>query len=304
MSLRSIVAALGGDLYDRGRRANIPAPGHSAADRSVSLLLTRGRVVVHSFGATDWRVVLDDLRARGLVDNAGAPGSCARPTDRGDDASATDRIAAARVLWDGAGPVGPATLAARHLRLRGVRRAPPSPDVMRDASAAPLCVYRSGGRAMPALLAAISGSGGEFSGVEVTYLGPGGQRAVGLRLPRKTVGTVPPSSAVRIDPAAAEMLVAEGVFTTLSASERFGLPGWALMSTRNLRGWTPPEGVRRVLVAADRGRDGEGSAALLVARLGAAGVSAVVRTPPLPHGDWNEAAAWGADRSAAGGRER
>ena len=42
MSLRTIVQALGGELYDRGRRANIPAPGHSAADRSVSLRLLRG----------------------------------------------------------------------------------------------------------------------------------------------------------------------------------------------------------------------------------------------------------------------
>ena len=50
MSLRPIVQALGGDLYDRGLRANIPAPGHSAADRSVSLLLREGRVIVHTFG--------------------------------------------------------------------------------------------------------------------------------------------------------------------------------------------------------------------------------------------------------------
>ena len=39
MSLRAIVEAVGGDLYEGGRRANIPAPGHSAEDRSVSLLL-------------------------------------------------------------------------------------------------------------------------------------------------------------------------------------------------------------------------------------------------------------------------
>jgi len=39
MSLREIVRVLGGDLYDGGRRANVPAPKHSRADRSVSLLL-------------------------------------------------------------------------------------------------------------------------------------------------------------------------------------------------------------------------------------------------------------------------
>ena len=75
MSLLPIVRALGGDLYAGGRRANIPAPGHSRADRSVSLVLSGGRVVAHSFGGADWREVLDDLRARGLIDAAGAPAS-------------------------------------------------------------------------------------------------------------------------------------------------------------------------------------------------------------------------------------
>jgi len=55
MSLRSIVRALGGELYDNGRRANIPAPGHSPADRSVSLLLKDDRAVVHTFGGGDWK---------------------------------------------------------------------------------------------------------------------------------------------------------------------------------------------------------------------------------------------------------
>ena len=63
MSLRAIVEVLGGDLYDGGRRANIPAPGHSRADRSVSLLLKDDRVIVHTFGDGDWQAVLDDLVA-------------------------------------------------------------------------------------------------------------------------------------------------------------------------------------------------------------------------------------------------
>ena len=54
MSLREIVRVLGGDLYDGGRRANVPAPNHSHVDRSVSLLLEDDRVVVHTFGAADW----------------------------------------------------------------------------------------------------------------------------------------------------------------------------------------------------------------------------------------------------------
>ena len=93
---------------------------------------------------------------------------------------------------------------------------------------------------VPALIAAIRDTDGALTGVEVTYLAANGQRAVDLRLARKTVGLVPGGCAVRLDPAAPEMLVAEGVFTALSASEWFGLPAWALMSTRNLRAWTPP----------------------------------------------------------------
>ena len=68
MTLKTIVDMLGGDLYDGGRRANIPAPGHSPADRSVSLLLMNDRVVVHTFGDGDWKAVLDDLRERRLID--------------------------------------------------------------------------------------------------------------------------------------------------------------------------------------------------------------------------------------------
>jgi putative DNA primase/helicase len=122
----------------------------------------------------------------------------------------------------------------------------------------------------------------------VTYLTPGGRRADDLRLSRKTVGLAPGGCAVRLDPAATAMLVAEGVFTTLSATERFGLPGWALLSTRNLRAWRAPPGVRSVLIAGDRGKDGEVSAARLRARLEADGVAAFIELPPEPFGDWNE----------------
>ncbi len=142
----------------------------------------------------------------------------------------------------------------------------------------------------PALLVGVSDADGAFTAVEVTYLAANGRRAMDLRLSRKTVGPVPPGTAARIDPAAPEMLVAEGFFTTLSASECFGLPGWALMSTRNLRSWSAPEGVRSVLIAADRGKDGEASAETLRLRLVRQGVRSQVALPPEPHGDWNEAA--------------
>ncbi len=293
MSLKSIVQALGGELYDRGCRANIPAPGHSSADRSVSLLLRGGRIVVHTFGDGDWRVVLDELRARGLIDANNAPTSIAGVRRRAREAAAggsdRERLDVARRLWEGGRAIA-RTLSERHCRLRSILRPLPGPDVARHNSATPVSAYGDRARCRPALLVALSNSDGAFTAVEITYLAANGRRALDLRLPRKTVGPVPPGSAVRIDPADREMLVAEGFFTTLSASERFALPGWALLSTRNLRRWRPPAGVRSVLIAADRGTDGEASAEQLRAAVVRRGLDCRVALPPEPFGDWNEAA--------------
>jgi hypothetical protein len=261
MSLRAITDALGGDLYDGGRRANIPAPGHSRVDRSVSLLLTSGRVIAHSFGGADWREVLDDLRARGLIDAAGGLRSAWKTEGTAFPPPISDpmRTAVATRLWAEARPVS-GTLSAVHARSRHVRRGLPDDDVLRHHPAAPLSVYAPGRRARPALLAAVRDALGGLTALEITYLAPNGRRALDVRLARKTVGVVPAGAAVRLDPPETAMLVGEGVFTTLSATERFGLPGWALLSTGNLRRWRAPDGVRRVLIAADRGREGQAAA--------------------------------------------
>jgi hypothetical protein len=292
MSLHAIVAALGGDLYARGLRANVPAPGHSPQDRSVSLRLVDGRVLVHAFNGADWREILDDLRAQNLIDALNRPTGLAgaasvrparpEPSDR-------ERIDAARRIWEEGRPVA-GSLSETHLLLRRVRRAAPAADALRHHPAAPVSAYRRGSPTKPALLAGVRNAAGELTAVEITYLDPNGERTRRLRLPRKTIGVIAPSSAVRLDPCAAELLVGEGVFTVLSASERFGRPGWALMSTRNLRSWRAPAGVRSVWIAADRGQDGERSARQLAEALRAADVEARILLPPRPHGDWNDAA--------------
>ncbi len=308
-TLAPIVRALGGDLWAGGRRANVPGPGHGAGDRSVSLLLSGDRVVVHSFAGDDWRAVLAELEDLGLVDAQGrlrgaGGGAWTWPLQPGR----RERAAAARRLWSEGRPLG-RSLSARHLELRGVE-APA--DGLRHHPEVPAAVYARAGPRRPALLAAIrEPRSGEVVGVEVTYLAPDGTRAR-LRLPRKTVGLCPSGAAVRLAPAGPRLLVGEGVFTCLSAAARFGLPAWALLSTRNLRRWRPPTGVRFVLIAADRGADGEASARALAATLRGVGVGVAPRWPPAPFGDWNEAlgagpgegeAEEGRDRAgAAGGR--
>lgn len=294
MTLHAIVRALGGDLYQGGARANIPAPGHSRRDRSISLLLSHGRLVVHGFGGADWRAAFRMLRERGLVDADGRFSS-----DGGASIAAPDRsgrIRTARDLWEGAGPITPATLSLAYLKGRSVLSDPGGISDLRHHACAPISVYRQQSTTRPALVAGVRGPSEDLTAVELTYLDPSGRRAVGLRLSRKTVGLVPAGAAVRLAPAASEMLVAEGVITALSAIERFKLPGWALMSAGNLAAWTPPGGVRRVLIAADRGAVGQDAADRLRRRLSAAGLSACIRLPDMPFGDWNEAAADGASQ--------
>ncbi|MGA0608474.1 DUF7146 domain-containing protein [Phenylobacterium sp. VNQ135] len=281
--LAAIVRALGGDLYAGGRRANVPGPGHSAADRSASLVLIDGRVIAHSFAGDGWRAVLDDLFARGLVDRdgwlvgAGVASAATGPTAR-------ERRVIAQGLWAEGCPIM-GTLSETHLRRRAVTSASAA---LRHHPGVPAAVYAARGPRRPALLAAITAPAGEVTGVEVTYLAPNGERAR-MALPRKTIGVRAPGAAVRLDPPALRMLVGEGVATCLSAAARFGLPAWALLSTGNLRAWRPPPGVEFVVIAADRGRDGERSARILGTALRAVGVHGAIRWPPAPFGDWNEA---------------
>lgn len=306
MTLRAIVSALGGDLRHDGRSANVPAPGHSAADRSVSLLLDGERVVIHGFGSADWRAVSAHLRGLGLID-AGGRLTCAAATARGP-ARATPprpsprvRIAVAQALWANALPLVEGDLCFRHFRLRGVRLRS-APDDLRRHPAAPVSVFRETSLTCPALIVAIRTPDGAISAVEVAYLDPDGRAARRLRLPRKTVGSAPVGVAVRLSPPDADMVVGEGVMTTLSAMARFDRPGWALLSAGNLARWSPPAGVRRVLIAGDRGRAGEAGASVLCTRLRAEGTAAEVRLPPAPFGDWNEAeAAGGEEKEGRGG---
>ncbi|PZO01118.1 MAG: hypothetical protein DCF29_16005, partial [Alphaproteobacteria bacterium] len=287
MSLKAIVAALGGELYQGGQRATVPAPGHSPHDRSISLCLIDDRVLVHSFGGTHWRDARRDLQARGLVDAGGrlAGVSGKGPTDIGPPASRRRLVAAS--LWEAGLPIGDTAPSHRYLARRAVRA---DADNLRHHPHVPVSVYRPGSFGRAALIARISDAADQLTGVELVYLEPNGLPASGLRVPRKTMGQVPPGAAVRLAPAACSMLVGEGVCTTLSAMERFGRPGWALRSAHNLAAWSPPPDVEDVLIAGDRGKVGEAAARCLCQRLVRMGLQAAVVLPPPSHDDWNDVA--------------
>lgn len=291
MPLREIVRVLGGDCYDGGHQANIPRPGGPRDDRSVSLRISDGRVIVNTFSSqADWRVVLDELRKRNLIDQQNRPTAFANagPADyHSAPASRVERRQAALAIWE-AGRPALGTLTERHVRSRHIHRALPSGDHLRHNQQTPISAYKSGGRTKPAMLAAIRDPEGAIAAVEITYLDLQGRRDTRLHVPRKTVGDFPPSSAVRLDEPGVELLVAEGLFTTLSASQRFSLPAWALLATRNMRRWTPPPGVKTLVLAGDNGADGQSAAHQLADRASAMGLKVCLEFPPSRFGDWND----------------
>ena len=63
MNMRALARTLGGEPCGRNR-VLCPGPGHSKADRSLSVIFNGGAgPVVHSFAGDDWRLCKNHVRA-------------------------------------------------------------------------------------------------------------------------------------------------------------------------------------------------------------------------------------------------
>ncbi len=287
MSLSEIVRVCGGDLYSSGRRASIPAPGHSRADRSASLVIGRtGRVIAYSFGRSTVREILDELRSHGLIDRAGLPVGASSCPDAGPTVSDHRKRSTALDLWSYGVPLA-GTLSERYLVQRSLPPAIFAEARLLHHPRCPYAVYEARSRTGPALMALILDAGGRPTAIELTYLDGLGRRDVRRRISRKTVGVVPPGAYVALSPLSSHLVVGEGVVTTLSAMAILGLPGRALLGARNLPRMVVPEGVGEITIAADRGAAGEGAARQLLEKLTEQGLGVNLRLPSAPHEDFN-----------------
>lgn len=155
----------------------------------------------------------------------------------------------------------------------------------------------------PALLAPVLGQEGNPVTLHRTYLTPDGQKAPVeapkklMRYPkeRKIVG-----GAIQLFAPQEILAVAEGLETALAVREGMKMPVWCAVNAHLLEHFMPPEGVRRVLVFADKDRPtaqhpqghGQEASRHLVQRLWAKGLyaSAIVPAGEIPVGqkslDW------------------
>src|SRR5258706_2546300 len=65
LTVREIAAILGGDVTGRNS-CNVPGPGHSKIDRSLSITIDgrQDRIIVCSHASDDWKICKDYVRQR------------------------------------------------------------------------------------------------------------------------------------------------------------------------------------------------------------------------------------------------
>lgn len=150
----------------------------------------------------------------------------------------------------------------------------------------------------PALIAKVTNQYGQLVTLHRTYLTEGGYKA-NVSTPKKLMPTARSMKGASIKlglPTSAQngtglMLgIAEGIETALAASELYGLPVWAGISTSGLETFEPPTGITQVIFFADNDANeaGQKAATKGARRLHQTrGIKPQVVTPEY-EGDWND----------------
>jgi putative DNA primase/helicase len=246
-----------------------------------------GRLLAHCFGGCGFDEVMLALIEHGLFDDgAVVDGALVRPLadPHERDKDEQHRITFARRLYDEALPDERIGI---YLRSRSISITSP---VLRFSAEAP---HRLGVR-LPAMIAPIVNVNGEQTGVHLTFLRHDGSGKVILGSPefqRECRGLIR-GGAIRLaahDPKR-ELVVGEGVETTLSAMQLFGLPGWSAIYAGGLKTIELPPAVRHIIIATDNDASGAGQRNALAAyeRWAAEGRSVRLKIPPVVGDDFND----------------
>lgn len=175
--------------------------------------------------------------------------------------------AAARRLWAASRSII-GTPGATYLAARGIER----PDDQGTLRFHPSCYYRASQDdapdvrpAWPAMIAAVTDAAGAIVGVHRTWLDPAGGKAP-VACPRRAMGHLL-GHGVRFGDAGPVMAAGEGIETILSLRQLMPrLPAIACLSAAHLAAIELPRGLRRLYVACDDDRAGEGALRSLVER--------------------------------------
>ncbi len=144
------------------------------------------------------------------------------------------------------------------------------------------------GARLPAMIALVAAPDGAELAVHRTYLRRDGTAKADVTPAKASLGAVW-GGAIRLDPAAPDLLVGEGVETAGSAGRIFSLPAWAAISCANMAsGLVLPSLVRSVLIAADADGPGRRAADEAARRWQHEGRRVRVATPNCSGLDFND----------------
>jgi putative DNA primase/helicase len=286
MTLDELAKAIGGTR--NGLWIRIPGPGHRKRDDSLGFRLDPAATDgfrINSFAEDDRA----ECRAyvKQLLATVNQDGLLAPQVDQKSDieSNQTARIAMAMTLWDQAqAPEG--TLVERYLRARRCELPLNAGSVLRFHAGCPF-----GSQRFPAMIALMREVVTNAPrGILRTALGDDGsakrQMPEGMD-PRMMMGC-PKGAAAILHPGAGRMGIGEGIETSLSARQIFGIPVWAALSAGGVAACPIIPGIKQLTIFADYDLAGIQAARKCNWRFKKAGIEVEVRCPPDFDTDWND----------------
>jgi Toprim domain len=233
---REIAAILGGDVTGRNS-CNVPGPGHSKADRSLSITIDghQDRIIVCSHAGDDWKICKDYVRERLGLDKW-RQSVDRRPTtfvviNSGiDDDKEKKKASALRIWSQSINPMG--TIVEYYLREhRGLAL---GADIAGSAIRFHGSLYFDAFNRRPGMVCLLRDIiTDEPCGIHRTFL----DREAGQKIDRKMLG-IAKGAAIKLDPDAAistTLTIGEGIETVMSGRMSGFAPAWALGSSVAVR---------------------------------------------------------------------
>ena len=216
--------------------------------------------------------------------------SVSRPTrpDAGRDKRQRRNAELAQAIWRQAQPVTPEKPAWRYLQARGLDLTDGVPATLRYH---PALKHSPTGLLFPALVAAVTIWPGKVPvAVHRTFLKLDGSDKAAVSCPKMLLGPAK-GAAVRLAPAADELIICEGIEDGLSVRQiKGGAAVWAGISTSGMTAVTLPDPplAAHLIIAADADSAGQVAARKAAEKWKAEGRAVEIATPPDGHNDWND----------------
>ena len=145
----------------------------------------------------------------------------------------------------------------------------------------------------PVMVSKIAGADDRAANIHLTWLTKNGEKANVQVQKQVMAGSLSDGSAIRLQPSAKRMGIAEGIETAISASIIHQMPVWSAINANGVRKWMPPVIAKEIWIFSDNDHNfvGQKASYTLAERLAFTNhyETIVVSLPEWPHKDWNDA---------------